>query len=244
MFLWAWARELLGRNNGELQSLISIISAAAAGFHHSNSTSDRWSWELASNGQFNVKKLASLIDKKLLQSAGLASPETLRNNLVPKKIEILVWRLLKKRLPVRVELDKSSSDLNSVRCPICDDNIDSVEHTFLQYKYAAEVWARVYRWWKLDGINPCFNELCSGKTHDGTPASCGFKVWQAVQWVCVYTIWRNRNMTVFQNKGWGVPVSFNEIKVKSFEWISHRLKGRTLDWLVWLTNPSVYLDLV
>ncbi|XP_071739716.1 uncharacterized protein [Rutidosis leptorrhynchoides] len=57
---------------------------------------DSWSWDLASNGLFIVKKLTSLIDDKLLCFLGSSRTETVRNKLIPKKVEIFVWRALQK----------------------------------------------------------------------------------------------------------------------------------------------------
>nr|GEV15230.1 RNA-directed DNA polymerase, eukaryota, reverse transcriptase zinc-binding domain protein [Tanacetum cinerariifolium] len=61
-------------------------------------------------------ELARLIEDKVLHVEG-GGQETLWNNLVPKKVNIFMWRALRGRLPVRVELDKSEIYLDSVLCP-------------------------------------------------------------------------------------------------------------------------------
>ncbi|XP_071689011.1 3-ketoacyl-CoA synthase 9-like [Rutidosis leptorrhynchoides] len=38
-------------------------------------------------------------------------------------------------------------------------------------------------------------------------SSFGSKVWQAIEWICVYYIWRNRNNMVFKGKSWSSPLS-------------------------------------
>ena len=50
---------------------------------------------------FKVKELSRRIEEKLLLSDS-GSQETLWNKLVPKKVNIFVWRALRGRLPVRV----------------------------------------------------------------------------------------------------------------------------------------------
>ncbi|XP_071694711.1 uncharacterized protein [Rutidosis leptorrhynchoides] len=196
------------------------------------SVGDSWKWNLSSNGRFTVKKLSNLIDEKIFE-AFYSGDETIRNPIVPKKIEIFAWRALKKRLPVRIEFDKSGIDLHSVRCPLCDDDLESVDHILIFCKHAQEVWVKVFKWWNRDFFSSfSVNEIL----RDGNT------IWQAVTWITSYLIWKNRNTMVFQGKCWNAPVALNEIQVISFDWISRRLKGISIDWYTWLTNPNSYLS--
>ncbi|GJR66773.1 reverse transcriptase domain, reverse transcriptase zinc-binding domain protein [Tanacetum coccineum] len=76
---------------------------------------DRWRWSLGEDGEFKVKELSRMIEEKILL-LDIGGQEMLWNKLVPKKVNIFVWRALKGRLPVRVELDKKGVDLDSVLC--------------------------------------------------------------------------------------------------------------------------------
>ncbi|XP_071688360.1 uncharacterized protein [Rutidosis leptorrhynchoides] len=167
---------------------------------------------------------------------------TLRNNLVPKKVQIFIWRVMLKRLAFKVELDKRGVDLHSVRCPICDDDLESVEHITLSCDRVKYVWVRIFKWWGANGF-VCSNitELVSSKG-PSTMTSAGESIWQALKWISLYLIWKNRNTLVFQGKSWNAPMILNEIQTKSFEWISLRSKGKKFDWLSWLSNPSVYFN--
>ncbi|GJW97338.1 kinase RLK-Pelle-CrRLK1L-1 family protein [Tanacetum coccineum] len=66
---------------------------------------DRWRWTLVEDGEFTVKEISRLIEEKILLSDN-GDRETLWNKLVPKKVNIFIWRALRGRLPVRVELDR------------------------------------------------------------------------------------------------------------------------------------------
>ncbi|XP_071739232.1 uncharacterized protein [Rutidosis leptorrhynchoides] len=160
---------------------------------------DNYSWSLCANGKFIVKVLSSIIQEQLY--SGNSSPlATLRNNLIPRKIEIFVRRCLQKRLPVMIELDKRGIDLHSVRCPICDDDIESVEHSLIFCKDTMAIWDRMFSWWGLGNMsNFSLNEnLCSNGPSSTT--TLGKKIWQAVEWVSAYLIWANRNNMVFKGK--------------------------------------------
>ncbi|XP_071712415.1 uncharacterized protein [Rutidosis leptorrhynchoides] len=170
--------------------------------------------------------MASLIDEKLLHNS-FQSQETVRNNLIPKKIEIFAWRSLRKRIPTRVELDKKYIDLNSVRCPMCDDGLETVEHAILFCKCAMEVWTRVFQWWNLGAVSTIsITEIFK----DATPysSSSGNSIlWQAVKWV-----------TGFGKKFSSSSMMLNEIQCKSFKWLTKRSKRCKFDWHQWFTQPS------
>ncbi|XP_071708924.1 uncharacterized protein [Rutidosis leptorrhynchoides] len=197
---------------------------------------------MAPDGLFKVKILTSKIDEKIL-AANSSQHKTLRNNLVPKKIEIFVWRALRKRLPVRIELDKIGIDLHSVRCPLCDEDVESVDHSLISCKLAIEVWDRVFRWWKMGTFGSYTLVDVLNDKGSQSMTSLGKKICQAIKWVCAYLVWSNRNNKVFKDKCWNAPVALNEIQAKYFEWISNRVKRKKVEWHVWLSNPRVYLNL-
>ncbi|XP_071689850.1 uncharacterized protein [Rutidosis leptorrhynchoides] len=202
---------------------------------------DSWRWNSSSNGIFTVKKLSTIIEEQVYAEAYNHGEVTIRNALVPNKVEIFVWRTLKKRLPVRTELDKKGIDLDSVRCPLCEDDIETMEHSFVFCSHAQEVWNRVYRWWNLGNYAPySINEMLRDFPSQVGSAT-GSRIWQAVVWVSAYLIWKNRNNMVFRGKRWNAPVALNEIQVLSFDWISGRAKGVNIDWNDWISNPSIYL---
>ncbi|XP_071705301.1 uncharacterized protein [Rutidosis leptorrhynchoides] len=234
---WGWSRSPMGRAIGELEELNMLISSVCL----KPTDVDSWKWSLANNGVFAVKNLSVIIDDKLL-SAGTNVLETLRNNLVPKKVEVFVWRARKKRLPSLTELDHRGIDLHSTRYPLCNDDVESVDHALMFCKFAFDVWCKVFDWW---GINLSSSlsiiELFWG-TSSITMSDLGSMIWQAVIWVSGYLIWRNRNQKVFNNKCWSPPVALCEIQVKTYEWIAKRCKAKDIDWHNWFHNPIVFVS--
>ncbi|XP_071713248.1 uncharacterized protein [Rutidosis leptorrhynchoides] len=207
-----WIRVPTGRTRSELEALEKVI----AGYNFDKNKSDCWSWSLSTSGVFSVKQLAAVIVEQSLVSH-LPSGETLRNNLIPKKFEVFAWRVGKKRVPVRIELDKRGIDLNSVRCPICDNGLETVDHAFILCDHSLDVWSRVCRWWGFGNFsNLSSNEILKGNA-PVSMSPLGKKNWQAVEWVCVYFIWKNRNNKVFRGISLTAPVALNEIQNKSFE---------------------------
>ncbi|XP_071738720.1 uncharacterized protein [Rutidosis leptorrhynchoides] len=213
-FTWEWSRNIIGRANNELQVLISMLNS----FTYSCHNVDGWKWTLSPSGRFTTKTLQSLIEEKFLIE-GRSGRETMRNSLVPKKVGIFIWRVIHKRVPVLLELDKRGVDLHSVRCPICDDDLETIEHSLIFCSLAYDTWTRIYKWWGLGNYsNLSLNETFCGSPNVAT-SELGSKIWQAVEWTSGYMIWKNRNNKVFKNKDWCSASVLNEIQVVSFDWM-------------------------
>ncbi|XP_071695843.1 uncharacterized protein [Rutidosis leptorrhynchoides] len=144
---------------------------------------------------------------------------------------------MKQRLPVRTELDKRGVDLHSVRCPMCDEDLETAEHTLINCKFAKDVWNRVYKWWNINSVSAhtlsnAFKENCILGT-----SKSGKYIWQALKWTCGYLLWKNRNSREFKGDSWTVPLAVNEIQIMSFDWIARRIKG---DWMkLWFYNGLI-----
>ncbi|XP_071695872.1 uncharacterized protein [Rutidosis leptorrhynchoides] len=238
-FSWNWSTEPTGRTRSELDRVVELLQS----LNFDSSSTDSWCWSFGSSSSwlFKVKDLSVAIDAKLLGNVSSTHP-TFHNNFVPKKIEIFMWRALKKRLPVRVELDKRGIDLDSIRCPLCDDDLESVDHSIIFCKYALDIWERLFRWWGLGSFSSYSLPEIISEDSNISASTRGSKIWQATKWVCAYFIWKNRNNKTFKGKCAIGPVTLSEIQVMSFEWISKRSKLKNFDWLVWLSNPSHYLN--
>ncbi|XP_071714905.1 uncharacterized protein [Rutidosis leptorrhynchoides] len=141
---WDWTRNPTGRTRSELEGLLTSVNS----FKYNSAQSNSWKWILHSSGRFHCSVLGSLINQNILQADPIAK-ETLRNNLVPQKLGIFVWRCRMGRLPVLTELDKRGVDLNSVRCPVCDNDIETVDHLLINCSFAKDIWSRVRRWWNI-----------------------------------------------------------------------------------------------
>ncbi|XP_071734921.1 uncharacterized protein [Rutidosis leptorrhynchoides] len=160
-FCGSWVREPRGRNSSDLDHLKMLLDQ----FQGYRSNEDSWVWKLSSKGTFSTKELTSIINSRTF-SVNNNFIETLWNNFVPKKVEVFVWRARHRRIPVLEELDKRGIDLHSVRCPICDGSIESVDHSLILCPLANDIWLKVLNWWGFGGLtNWSINEIFKGKAN-------------------------------------------------------------------------------
>ncbi|XP_071704364.1 uncharacterized protein [Rutidosis leptorrhynchoides] len=177
---WNWVRPPAGRTATELSHLQSMLE----GFRYTGDGKDHWEWSLNNNKPFYSCILRGLIDDILLPS--LDNPtETMRNNLIPQKISVFLWRAQRNRFSVRIELDKKRYDLDSIRCPICDNALESIDHIFLECGFTADVWNRLFRWRGISiPIDINLSSLLQNSSQFPSSNTLS-RIWQATTWAIV-----------------------------------------------------------
>ena len=212
-WVWEWSREPRGRGEGELEELESILNIVTI----DSSCRDTWKWSLDENGVFSVKILSSLVDEKCLAIGGNGNI-TLRNKIAPKKINVFVWRALRGRLPVRVELDKKGIDIPNILCPMCDETVETIDHALVLCNKSMRIWSKIFEWWSC-GVVDSFTTSDMLRHGGCNLVSSKSKVlWEAVVWITGYFIWRNRkNCFVFGKNVESVENVVQDVKVRSYE---------------------------
>ena len=123
---WEWIRPLRGRSEGEFKELEELVSRVRI----NQDKKDVLKWWLDAKGVFSVKGLSKWIEERRIM--GVSSPvRTVWNKLVPRKVNVFVWRASNRRIPVRVELDRKGINLDSLLCPLCANVVESVDFYYL-----------------------------------------------------------------------------------------------------------------
>ncbi|GJU75838.1 reverse transcriptase domain, reverse transcriptase zinc-binding domain protein [Tanacetum coccineum] len=160
------------------------------------------------------------------------------NNMVPKKVNVFLWRTMIARLLVRMELDKKGIDLDSLLCPCCDNYTETVEHCIISCEDAMRVWEMIFTWWGMGSVNVfTVRDLFShkgGLVVDKVP----HKVWNAVLRFAGYLIWKRRDDRVFRGTCGNIVRLFQDVQLKSYEWINRRSKSIKLEWEKWIRRPQ------
>ncbi|GJT05932.1 RNA-directed DNA polymerase, eukaryota, reverse transcriptase zinc-binding domain protein [Tanacetum coccineum] len=56
------------------------------------------------------------------------------------------------RLPTRVNIDRRGIDIDSIRCPICDEDLESEDYLFVSCVIAVEIWKNILDWWGISNV--------------------------------------------------------------------------------------------
>nr|GEV91762.1 RNA-directed DNA polymerase, eukaryota, reverse transcriptase zinc-binding domain protein [Tanacetum cinerariifolium] len=116
----------------EMESLASLLEGMEL-----KSGPDGWCWSLESSEKFSVNSLRVKLDEKILS---FSHEKTRWNFLVPKKVNILVWRANKDSLAARCNLDKRSIDLHSILCPMSEEDVESLDHLMGRCSWSRSIW--------------------------------------------------------------------------------------------------------
>ncbi|GJV73513.1 RNA-directed DNA polymerase, eukaryota, reverse transcriptase zinc-binding domain protein [Tanacetum coccineum] len=167
------------------------------------------------------------------------------NKFLPVKVNILMWRIMNKRVPTRVSLDKRGVDLDYVRCPLCDDDIEIEDHLYALCSIAKDVWKEVMAWWMVSCVLVTSVDdaaLLSDRVLILPKLKKPFDV--AVN-TTLWHMWNFRNNAIFSSKCSRKELLLNDIKLSSFNWFSSRNKKASLNWIEWFSDPcntlSTYL---
>ncbi|GJZ46363.1 RNA-directed DNA polymerase, eukaryota, reverse transcriptase zinc-binding domain protein [Tanacetum coccineum] len=102
---------------------------------------DSWQWALHNSG-YTVASTRSLIDSKFLDTAAISTRWV---RCIPIKVNIFIWRLSLNRLPSEVNLNRMGVDIGSILCPICEEDVETINHVFFSCDLAMALWAKLAR---------------------------------------------------------------------------------------------------
>ncbi|GJU72449.1 RNA-directed DNA polymerase, eukaryota, reverse transcriptase zinc-binding domain protein [Tanacetum coccineum] len=131
-----------GEESSQFNALLSHIGDVVL-----SDKKDTWEWSLNTSTGITVASVRTLIDANTLDVDSIA---THWNRCVPIKVNIFLWRLVLNKLPTRVNLDRKGIDVDSTLCPICGDDVETVNQIFFSCEMAKDLWASLARWWSLD----------------------------------------------------------------------------------------------
>nr|GEW94819.1 RNA-directed DNA polymerase, eukaryota, reverse transcriptase zinc-binding domain protein [Tanacetum cinerariifolium] len=112
-----------------------------------NSHQDTWTWSLGVLKGYTVASVRSLIDLHFL---GANLNITRWNRSIPIKVNVFMWRAMLNKLPTSANLDRKGIEVDSLLCPICHEDVETVNHIFFTCDLAKVIWDLLAKWWELD----------------------------------------------------------------------------------------------
>ncbi|GJZ26864.1 RNA-directed DNA polymerase, eukaryota, reverse transcriptase zinc-binding domain protein [Tanacetum coccineum] len=130
---WTWrgsfqSKEELNEQNNLINLLVNL---------HLSNDCDVWEFTYDASRRFSVNSMRKLFST---MSSDTNSHPTRWNKLLPSKVTILTWHVLNKILPTRFNLDRCGIDLDTVRCPLCNNDIETEDHIFVKRPLAIDTW--------------------------------------------------------------------------------------------------------
>ncbi|XP_076931221.1 uncharacterized protein LOC143596301 [Bidens hawaiensis] len=133
-----WRRPRGGVEDTQLEELISLLDSVSL-----SDSDDKWIWDVDSDDTFSVKGVRTYLDRHELPEGTIP---TRWNNFVPRKVNIMIRRLLLDLISTRFNLSRKDVDIPSILCPICLKSGEVLDHIFGGCHPASKIWNAIGRW--------------------------------------------------------------------------------------------------
>nr|GEU32941.1 RNA-directed DNA polymerase, eukaryota, reverse transcriptase zinc-binding domain protein [Tanacetum cinerariifolium] len=197
-----------------------------------------WQYTLDASNTLSVRSMNKCIDLAILP---FSSDKVSWNKTLPFKVNIHSWRLWMDRLPTRYNIVLRGIDLDSVRCPLCDGDIETSQHLFVDCPVACDMWKFISGWWGLTSYPNNLSSLLSwpDSVNFNKPTKlCFDNVIQTANWV----FWRYINCVCFDPKPPRKDTLGEQGNVLSHSWISNRSRNSHPNWIEWVYDPITFYD--
>ena len=155
---------------------------------------------------------------------------------IPAKSAIFAWRLIKDRLPTKMNLIRRQVVVNDRLCPFCGLKDEEAEHLFFSCSCTLPLWWESISWANLATalpINPRDHFLQHTLGTAGVRNHTRWKCW----WVALtWSIWNHRNKIVFQNHTFNGSRLMDEAVFVLWSWIKSMEKDFAVHLNQWSSN--------
>ncbi|KAH1215225.1 putative ribonuclease H protein [Glycine max] len=115
---------------------------------------DQWVWSADQRGQYTARSAYIVMRGDISEETEGGAFQELWKLKIPNKISAFVWRLLKDRLPTRVNLRRRQVEVEDSTCPFCRNMEESARHLFFQCSGILPVWWESLSWTNTVGAFP------------------------------------------------------------------------------------------
>ncbi|RHN58033.1 putative reverse transcriptase zinc-binding domain-containing protein [Medicago truncatula] len=133
--LWVWEEEMLE----ECRQLLDVVFVRV-------NVLDRWQWDPDVHDGYTVRGAYQILTTPI-QSTFDVTRNLIWHKQVPLKVFIVAWRLLKDRLPTRINLFRQSIvQVAGVMCVAGCGHEESATHLFIHCDVYSSLWQHIRAW--------------------------------------------------------------------------------------------------
>ncbi|GAU10634.1 hypothetical protein TSUD_421120, partial [Trifolium subterraneum] len=205
---------------------------------------DRWLWRPDVDGGYTVRGAYQLLTAQdavpLDATTGL-----IWHPQVPLKVSILAWRLLRDRLPTKVNLSyRGILPAGDSLCVSGCGAVESAQHVFLSCSTFGCLWSLVRSW---VGSASVTEQTLSDHFIQFTTSAGGTRArrsfMQLIWLACVWVVWTKRNHRLFRGSANSSLHMLDKIKTFSFRWLTAQSCTLALNYHSWWSSPMLCLGL-
>ena len=109
-------------------------------------TRDDWVWKADPNGQYSAQSAYNLRMGESTYENQDGVFDELWKLKISSKTCFFVWRIIRDRLPTKINLRRRHVEINDVLCPFCMNNEEDAVHLFFQCSKILPLWWESLSW--------------------------------------------------------------------------------------------------
>ncbi|XP_028193131.1 uncharacterized protein LOC114378690 [Glycine soja] len=195
-----------------------------------------WVWKEYQSGKFTMQSAYKLLTREAVEGERDRAFEELWNLKVLSKVAVFAWRLLRDRLPTKVNLYRRQVEVADTSCPFCGNMEEDAGHLFFHCSKILPLWWETLSWLNISvalPIDPKQHFLQHGSIMVGGTRINRWKCW----WLAVtWTIWQKRNKIIFNNESLDKNKLIDDTSFLLWTWLSNLEKGFAEHFNQWSTN--------
>ncbi|CAJ2630732.1 unnamed protein product [Trifolium pratense] len=213
---WVWRRQLRAWEEEMLRECQSLFLNMLLQAH----SIDRWQWRPDPATGYSVRGAYQLITSHLSVTMDDAD-NLIWHPQVPLKVSIFAWRLLRDRLPTRVNLvTRGVLSSTAHSCIFGCGEAESAHHLFISCSTVGSLWDLVRSWIGIPlagftTLRDHFVQFVSSAGGSRARRSFLQLIWLA----CVWVVWTERNHRLFTGSADTSHILLDKIKLFSFRWL-------------------------
>ncbi|GJU42292.1 RNA-directed DNA polymerase, eukaryota [Tanacetum coccineum] len=187
---------------------------------------------LSTDASYSVRFIRKHIDNCMIANSLLS---TRWCKIIPRKVNIFMWRLLLDRLPRRLNLSSRGLDIDSILCPVCSEHVESNSHAFFSCSAASNIW-RLVRGWrelKIPKLSSCdeWDIWYTSWKASKVEKDRAYVIFAATCWM----LWCFRNNHIFNSQDMRKCEVFDNIQC--FFFLVKTRGKKCISWSDWLKSP-------
>jgi hypothetical protein len=231
---WVWRRRLFAWEEESVRECSLLLHNISL----QDTIIDKWRWSLDPIHGYTVKGAYTFLTSNGVM-VDRSNVDDVWHKHIPSKVSLLVWRLLRNRIPTKDNLEHQGVlSFADTSCVYGCASSESAEHLFLHCTMANKMWALVCKWLGISFVlaGELRNHYIQFTKMAGMPLFTRLYfniIWFATVWV----IWKDRNHRVFQNTISDPTNLIELVKCNSYLWLRSKQVAFGYSYHDWWKHP-------
>ena len=139
--------------DNEIDSAVSFLNEVE-GKLIQRQGSDDWEWKGDPTGKYSAHSAYNMLWEETTAGSQEDCFEELWRIKIPSKIAVFAWRLLKDRLPTRLNLQRRQVQITDMSYPFCRSKEEDASHLFIHCNKIQPIWWESMSWLNIKGAFP------------------------------------------------------------------------------------------